>query len=128
VKVKVQTNIPYLTDYYEKVKRSLPNNIKLTVSNPTPYAAAVELGHVARDGTWVEGRFMMTNTLDQVPEMLRFQYAKAMRETSPMQWSQALTNASRHVSYSTKLKLEGATPKLSGLLASQWKVNVRRET
>lgn len=45
------------------------DNYVVDVINPTEYASYVEYGHRMRNGGWCEGRYMLTNSTDEIQKI-----------------------------------------------------------
>lgn len=56
------------------------NNFEIEISNGMDYASFVEYGHRTTGGSWVDGRFMMTISIDEVNAQMPVRFHKAFRE------------------------------------------------
>lgn len=55
------------------------NNFEITIWNLMDYASFVEFGHRTPGGGWVEGRFMMTISIDEVARQIPARFNKAFK-------------------------------------------------
>lgn len=59
--------------------RKVGTNLDVVILNNMDYASFVEFGHRTRAGNWVDGRFMMTISIDELQRQIPARFDSAFR-------------------------------------------------